>query len=134
MTFGSLQHLAEKPFGGLRIPFCAEHKVDRLAGGIDRAIEVIPLPFDFDIGLINTVRVIGWAQMRAASFLQFGGISLNPPIDRRMIDCEVALLHHFFEVAITKGVAHIPAHAEKDDLGLMVSPFERIRFGQSSPQ
>jgi hypothetical protein len=103
--FGSLQHLAEEAFGGLRIPSGAEHKVNRLAGGIDRAIEVIPLPFDFDIGLINTVRVIGWAQMRAASFLQFGGISLNPPIDRRVIDCEVALLHHFFEVAITEGVA-----------------------------
>ena len=100
-----LENFAEESFGSPRASFCAEHKVDRLAGGIDRAIEVIPLPFDFDIGLINTVRVIGWAQMRAASFLQFGGISLNPPIDRRMIDCEVALLHHFFEIAITEGVA-----------------------------
>src|SRR6266511_3647748 len=25
--------------------------------------------------------------MRAASFLQFGGVALNPPIDRRMINC-----------------------------------------------
>ena len=57
-----LEHLAEEAFGGLCVSFCAEHEVDRLAGGIDRAIEVIPLPFDFDIGLINTVRVIGWAQ------------------------------------------------------------------------
>ena len=46
-----------------------------------------------------------------------------------MIDCEVALLHHFFEVAITEGVAQIPAHAEKDDLGLIVTPLEEIGFG-----
>jgi hypothetical protein len=60
-----LEHFAEEAFGGIRVSFCAEHKVDRLAGGIDRAIEVIPLPFDFNIGLINTVRVISWPQMRA---------------------------------------------------------------------
>jgi len=51
-----------------------------------------------------------------------------------VIEREAALPHHFFEVAITEGVAQIPAHAEKDDLGFIVSPFERIRFGQSSPQ
>jgi hypothetical protein len=51
-----------------------------------------------------------------------------------MIDCEVALLHHFFEIAIAESIAQIPANAEKDDLGFVVSPFERIGFGQSSPQ
>ena len=103
--WSGLEYFAEEPFGSACVPSGAEYEVDRLAGGIDHAIEVRPFPFDFHIGLIHKVRVIGWAQMRAASFLQFGGISLNPPIDRRMIDCEVALLHHFFEVAITQGVA-----------------------------
>jgi hypothetical protein len=53
-----------------------------------------------------------------------------------VIDCEVALLHHFFEVAITEGVAQIPADAEKDDLGLIVTPLEGIGFshGQTSEQ
>ena len=35
----------------------------------------------------------------------------------------------FFEVAITEGVAQIPPHAEKDDLGLVVTPLEEIGFG-----
>src|SRR5262245_43526775 len=56
---GSLQHLAKEPFGGSRIPFGAEHEVDRLALGIDRAKEVIPFPFDFYIGLIDLIRVTG---------------------------------------------------------------------------
>ena len=60
-----LEHLAEEPFGGLRIPFGAEHKVDRLAGGIHSAVEVIPFPFDFDVGFIDSVGVIGWPQMRS---------------------------------------------------------------------
>jgi hypothetical protein len=32
-------------------------------------------------------------------------------------------------VAITEGVAQIPTHAEKDDLGLIVTPLEEIGFG-----
>jgi len=51
-----------------------------------------------------------------------------------MIDCETTFLHHFFEVTIAEEITQIPAYAEKDDLGLVVSPFERIGFGQSSPQ
>jgi hypothetical protein len=43
-------------------------------------------------------------------------------------------VHHFFEIAITEGVAQIPANAEKDNLGFIVSPFEWIGFGQNSPQ
>src|SRR5688572_32419008 len=42
---------------------------------------------------------------------------------------EVALSHNFFKVAVTEGVAQIPAHAEKDDLGFIVSPLEEIGFG-----
>ena len=39
-----------------------------------------------------------------------------------------------FEVTIAEGITQIPAHAEKDDLGLVVSPLEWVGFGQSSPQ
>ena len=46
-----------------------------------------------------------------------------------MIEREAALPHHFFEVAITEGEAQIPAHAEEDDLGLIVTPLEEIGFG-----
>jgi len=50
-----------------------------------------------------------------------------------MIEREAALPHHFFEVTIAESITQIPAHAAKDDLGLIVSTFERVRFGQSSP-
>jgi hypothetical protein len=50
-----LEHLAEEAFGGLRIPFCAEQEVDRLAGRIDGAVKIFPRAFHFDIGLIDAV-------------------------------------------------------------------------------
>ena len=84
--FGCLQHLAEKAFGGLRIPFGAEHKVDRLAGRIDGAVKIFPHAFHFDIGFIDAVGVIDRSQVRSNSFLQFRSACLNPPIDRRVID------------------------------------------------
>ena len=130
----SLQHLAEEAFGGLHISFGAEHKVDRLAGRIDGAVKIFPRAFHFDIGFINAVGVVGWSQVRTNSSLQFRSVCLNPPIDRRVIDCQAALPHHFFEIAIAQTITQIPADAEKDDLTFIVSPFERIGFGQSSPR
>jgi len=106
-----LEHFAEEAFGGPRVSFGAKHEVNRLAGGIDRAVEVILLPFDFDVGLIDAVGVAGQSQVRTNSFLQFRSICLNPPVNGRMIDREAAFLHHFFEIAITEGVAQIPADA-----------------------
>jgi hypothetical protein len=57
------------------------------------------------IGFIDPVGVIRQSQVRANSFLQFRSVRLNPPVDRRMIDREAAFIHHFFEIAITEGVA-----------------------------
>jgi hypothetical protein len=51
-----------------------------------------------------------------------------------VIDREAALLHHFFEITIAQTVTQIPADAEKDDLGFIVTPLERIGFSQSSPR
>jgi hypothetical protein len=86
LTFSSLQHLAEESLGGPFISSGAEHEVDRLTSRIDRAVEVIPFPFDFDIGFINAVGVIRQSQVRTNSFLQLRSISLNPPVNRRVID------------------------------------------------
>ena len=84
--FGSLQHLTEKAFGGLRIPFCSEHKVDRLSGRIESAVKIFPRAFHFDIGFIDAVGVIGQSQVGANSSLQFRSVCLNPAVDRCVID------------------------------------------------
>jgi hypothetical protein len=57
-----------------------------MARGIHRAVKVRPFPFDFDVGFIDAVGVLGRPQVKANSFLQFRSIRLNPPINRRVID------------------------------------------------
>src|SRR5262249_20601059 len=125
------EHFAEESFGGPPVSFCAEHKVNRLARGVHRAVEVIPFPSDFDVGLINAVGVVRRSQVRTNSFLQLRCISLNPPVNRREIDREAAFTHNFFEVTIAEGITEIPAYAEKDDFALVMTPFEWIGFGHS---
>jgi hypothetical protein len=55
---GAFAYSFNLSFGGPCVPSGAEHEGDCLAGGIDRAVEVRPFPFDFHMGLIRTVRVI----------------------------------------------------------------------------
>src|SRR4030095_370596 len=85
LMFGGLEHLAEEPFGGPRVSFRAEHEVNRLSRRIDGAVKILPLTFDFDVGLINSVGVVGQSQVRTDSFLQLWSISLNPPVNGRVI-------------------------------------------------
>ena len=122
LMFESLEHFAEESFGRLRVSLRAEHEIDCLSGRIDRAVKIFPRAFHFDIGFIDAVGVIRRSQVRTTPFLQFRSISLDPSVDRRLIDCEVALLHHFFEVAITDGIAQIPANAQENNLRLVVTP------------
>src|SRR5207244_561918 len=75
---------------------------------------------------INAPGVIGGFEVRPASFLQFGGIALDPAIDRRVIDVQTPFPHHFLEISVTKRVPQIPANAQEKNLGLKMTPFEGV--------
>jgi hypothetical protein len=57
------QHLAEKALCRLSIPGCTQQKIERMALGIHGTIAVVPLLFDFDIYLINTLGISGRFQL-----------------------------------------------------------------------
>jgi transposase len=50
-----------------------------------------------------------------------------------MIDGDAPFLQEFFDIAIAQGVAEVPPHRAKDDIGFKVTPFEqgRIIHGRS---
>ncbi len=66
--------------------------------------------------------------MWPASLFQLGRIVLDPAIDRGMIHVQTPFEHHLFEIAIAQCVAQIPSHAQKNEIGLEVTPFERVRL------
>lgn len=52
-------------------------------------------------------------QPRTHMLLQFGDVSLDPPLDRRMIHADAAILEHHFKVPIADGkrqIAQVSPH------------------------
>jgi hypothetical protein len=70
--------LAEKALGGLGIAGCTQQKVDGMAIRIDSPVEVIPLLLDFDVGLIDPVRIISSCEIWPAAFVDLGRVALDP--------------------------------------------------------
>jgi hypothetical protein len=82
---------------------------------------------DPDIGLINTVGIIGEAQVWSTLLVKFRGIALDPAKHGRMIDGAASFPQEFFHITIAQGVAQIPPHGTEDDVGLKVAPFKYLK-------
>ena len=59
--------------------------------------------------------------------IQNGSIVLHPAPNGDVVHRQAAFRHHFFQVAVAKGVPQIPTHAQNDNHVLEVSPPEQCR-------
>ncbi len=48
-------------------------------------------------------------------------------MQRRVVDFDASLLHHFLDLAVAQRIRHIPAHAPQDDIALEVATLELDR-------
>ncbi len=48
-------YFLEEPFRRANITLGAQHEINRLAFFIQRAVQILPLLTDLDVGLVNTV-------------------------------------------------------------------------------
>ena len=62
-----LQHFGEEPLGSLGISDLTEQELQSVAGRVHRPVQLQPLPFDFDVGLIYSPGVGGLLQVRLAA-------------------------------------------------------------------
>ncbi len=98
---------------------------------VDRPIQVGPLSPDLDGSLIDALACRARAApLPAQPLLDLRGISLNPAVDRRVIDRGAALAQHLLEIAVTNPVPTLPTHRPEHDLALEVTSFE-IRHGSN---
>ena len=61
-----------------------EEEIDGSTLLIDGAIEVDPLPFDFDVGFIHTPGVADWPCVMIPALFKLRDILLHPPKNSRM--------------------------------------------------
>ena len=119
--------LAEQACGRSGIAPPREHEVDRGAAGIDGSVEGAPTALDTNVGLIDTPGRIGWLEMTAQPFLQFGTVALDPVPNCRVVHFQAALAEQLFDIAERERIPKVPAHGAQNQLGLGLSPLKDRR-------
>ena len=108
------KRLAQEPFGGCKIAPLAEPKLNGVAAAVNRAVQVHPPPTHLDIGLID-MPPSGDGSLAPIELLEQERRVMNgPAMDRRVIDGDAPLGHHFFQVPQAEIVGQVPADAEQD--------------------
>jgi hypothetical protein len=104
----------EEPLCRRQISTLTEKKLDRVADAVDRAVQIRPAAPDLDVGLIH-VLISGHGPLAQIEPLKkFRGISDYPTMNRRMVDSDISLGHHLFQIAQTQTIGQIPTNAEQD--------------------
>ena len=83
---GPAQNFAEESLGRSSATSLIQEEVECLASRVNGSIQIQPLAFDLDVGLINLPRIVGLLQVWATAFIKVWSVSLNLAVDGRMID------------------------------------------------
>jgi hypothetical protein len=101
-------------------------KVDRLARGIQRSIQILVLTFYLDVGFVDPIALVDWLEIPAAAFVQFGCIRLHPTPNATGIYLHAAFGHQLRDVLIRQRVSKVQTHAFNDQFSRVLAPFEWI--------
>src|SRR5215510_12463767 len=124
-------NILEKPECGLFIPVLGQQKVNRLAVFVHGAIEIVPLAFNLDVGLIHPPAHPHWTLAPMERLFQGGTVFDHPALDRGVIDLYPALLHQFFDMPIAQGIRDVPTHTHQDNILGEMGPLEAHRHHRS---
>ena len=124
---GCLQDPPKKALGRGRIPLRGRPEVDRGAGGIDRAVEVLLVTHHSNVSFVYSLGTVGRFQFPPAPLIEFWRIPLYPTPSGRMVSPQTSLREKFFDVTIGERIPQKPTHRAKNDGWFEVSPFEWCR-------
>ena len=122
------QCLTKESLGCRRIALGREQEINGLPGGIHGSIEIAVLPFDPDVGFIDTVAFISAFQVRAAALVQFRPVDLDPAPDATGMDEQTTFERHLGHVRKGNWKPHGPPHTPENNIASS-APFEGIRRG-----
>ena len=88
----------ERPGCGV-ISFGAQQEIDCIAVAVDRAVQVLPLACDLDVGLIHPPTQADWALAPAERSCQHRQQFHRPAMQRGVIDEDPAFGHHLLDLA-----------------------------------
>jgi len=127
-----LHRAAQKRFGGVYVPLPAEKEIDRLAGFVDGAVQVYPLPVNLYTGFVHPPRSAHGPSVAPPALFEFWKVALHPPQDRGMGHGDPSIRHHDHQIPQAQFEARVPAHAPNNDLSVEVPSSEQI-FDRDEP-
>jgi CRISPR-associated endonuclease Cas3-HD len=89
-----------------------QHKIDRVANGIHRSVEIRPLTGDADVSLIQAPGTIRSPEFAAEPLIQNGRETLDPTPDRDMFHGEAPLRYYFLQIPVAEGIPQVPADTQ----------------------
>jgi hypothetical protein len=102
-----LQSFTQEALGNRQIPPPTKPELNRIAVAIDRAIEIHPVPAEFDVCLVQ-MPLSGDSTLAAIEPLQqFGGVLDDPSVNGRVIQRDTTLGHHLSQVPDARAVIEI---------------------------
>ena len=93
-----------------------EQEIDRLARLVHGTIEIIPLAFNFDVGLVHSPTHPDGTFAPMKRLFQQGTVPDDPALDGGMVQEDPALFHQFFDMAIAQRIHEIPPHTHQNDV------------------
>ncbi|MBP2444032.1 hypothetical protein JOH51_001471 [Rhizobium leguminosarum] len=121
-----LQHLAEKPLGGIEIALGSQQKIDRMSTLVDGPVQISPFAADLHIGLIDAHRAAMWPTELTQPLLDDRRVGQNPAVDGAMIDLEATFPEHLLKIAIAERITQIPTDSLHNQPCLEMPSFEVI--------
>src|SRR2546425_571175 len=108
--------LGQEAFRSLLVTLFCQQEIYRLACLIHGTIEVIPLTFDLDVGLVHAPADPHRALAAMKRFFQLGTVFHDPALDGRVVDRHATLLHAFFARPIAQRVGDVPPYTDQENV------------------
>lgn len=102
-----------------------QKEVDGVAALVDRAVQVLPLAADLDVGLVHPPALFDGALALAEHSCQDWQHLDGPVKQRGVIDENCALGHHLLDLAKTQWISGVPPNAHQHHLQRLVQPLNQ---------
>jgi len=116
--------LGQKTLGSTLVPLLREQKVNALAVFVHGTVQVVPLAFDPDGGLVHAPVDPHRPLAAMKLLLQLRAVFDDLTVDSGVIRVDTTFEHEFFDMARAQGIRHIPADTGENDILWNMGPLK----------
>ena len=121
------EYAFKEAFGGGRVALRRKQKVNNLPGRIHGSIQILVMPLNLYIGLVDTVALLRALEMRLATLVQFRRVDLYPTPDTTGIHFQAPLSQEFGDMLVGQRISQVPPYGLQNSVAGILASLEWIR-------